>query len=466
MKISAVLQNTFKRNFTTNRNVDLTSFGGENNRSQTSSMTDKNANEALKNNGMSHVSFTGITQNWYLKSVPLGGTSGTNYYLTLEDGDKEHSKDIGNSRYVYSVADSQLIKQEHDFWAIISEHSHRQSNSLMVRTSNPYITNRIYFADPEEAVSAQTKKDHDFVVYDTRPVYPTLASVREIYYNPNTDAFDLSKSFKNVGEYYYRLEMADKKEHDKLVTERKNFQSEYDQSRSYKETIDARIENTPWNSNRTNNDKEKADYYFSMNHAKMEDLNQKIGYYQDRINFAKEQQKKASEGYKLFQEVGLILYERDEARNTYQRYEELIPYYENKRIPELEEDIKEYTKKKEEAEAERDYYQKQVDAIKTYRELKKNSQYGLSEQDRIRFDTDEHSINWRIPHAANEVEKQESYIASTKRAIKEALEYIEKGKEEMPALKEKFLAKAEEAKTYYAKMEEFYRNNIEEWQCA
>ena len=259
MKISAVLQNTFKCNFATSRNVDLTSFGGENNRSQTTSMTDTKANEAIKNNGMSHVAFTGVTQNWWVRSHFNGGTSGYSHYMNLQDGDKTEEK----SAYYGLHKDSSTLRE------MLYQHSLMHPNSSLEETSNRYETNRIYFADPEEVVNEQTKRDHDIIVYDNRPAYPTLSQVRENYFNIEADAQDHGAIFRNIGEYYYRLEMADKREYDKLVEERKRFQPEYDQSRSYKETIDARIENTPWNSQRANKDKEKADYYFSINHEKM-----------------------------------------------------------------------------------------------------------------------------------------------------------------------------------------------------
>lgn len=464
MKISAVLQNTFKRNFATNRNVDLTSFGGENNRSQTSSMTDKNANEALKNNGMSHVSFTGITQNWYLKSVPLGGTSGTNYYLTLEDGDKEHSKDVGNSRYVYSVADSQLIKQEHDFWAIISEHSHRQSNSLMVRTSNPYITKRIYFADPEEAVSAQTKKDHDFVVYDTRPVYPTHQDVRDLYLNPEKRAFSLMNIFKNVGEYYYRLELADKKEHNKLIQERKAFQDEYDRSREYKEMIDSRQADRPWSSTTINRDKEKADYFFSLNQSKMENYNQKIGYYQDRINFSRVQQRKASEGYNISKDTNDLINERDEIRSKIENGEWYIAHY-KKQIEQRHEDIEFNNNEIDNANSKKTQSKKEIDAINTYKQYQETN-YGLDEKQKKQMEKDIERLEYRISSANDEIKKRKGLLANCNQDIKESQEKIAEYTNKIAELRVKLNSLSEQIVQHYPKMAEFYQNNIEEWQCS
>ena len=456
MKISAVLQNTFKRNFATNRNADLTSFGGENNRSQTSSMTDKNANEALKNNGMSHVSFLGRTVTYYdlPEYVDSYGTSG-NVKIQTEgeyqvQGSRYWSCGGRGDRNLYFDATREAIKK----------HPYLQKNNYIEQTNNPYRTKRIYFADPEESVNAQTKKDHDFIIYDNRPSYPNLNGVRENYYNTERNAQNYGETFKDIAEYYYRLEMADKREYDKLIEERKRFQPEYDQSRSYKETIDARIENTPWNSQRANKDKEKADYYFSMNHERMAKLNRDIGYYNDRIEFSKKQQGLAVEAFRIFDEVGLMFMERDNARNQIQRYEENSRYYERK-IPEWQQELAEETRKKEALEAEKKDFEEQVQTIEKYKAIRSRN----NSQPTTEIDEDLKVLGSKLYRNKWDLKAATERVAKTAKEITDAKNYIAESKERTPELQKQFEAKSEEIKPYYAKMEEFYRNNIEDWQC-
>ena len=455
MKIAAVLQNTFKRNFATNRNMDLTSFGGENNRSQTSSMTDKNANEAIKNNGMSHVSFMGRTVTY--RDIPSPNsyysTSGTVEIVT--EGEHQIS---GTGSWYYCITDSSY-KQAARY--AIDKHPYLQKNSSIEATENNYKTNRIYFADPEEVVNTQTKKDHDFIVYDNRPNYPNLNGVRENYFNTNRNAQNYGETFKNIAEYYYRLEMADRKEYDKLVQERKDFQPEYDQSRAYKMTIDERIENVPWESKNVKQNKEKADYFYSINHERMEKLNQDIGYYNDRIEFSKKQQGLAIEAYRLFDEVGLMFMERDNARNQIQRYKDTSRYYEEE-IPNWQEELDAKTKEKETYEAEKRELEEQVQTIEKYKEIRsRNNSRSTTEMDEdLKMLNDKLYTNkWDLEHATNKVEEY------TKK-IKDAKDYIAEGKARIPELQKLFEEKSEEIKPYYAKMEEFYKKNIEDWQCS
>ena len=464
MKISAVLQNTFKRNFATSRSVDLTSFGGENNRSQTSSITDKNANEALKNNGMSHVSFTGITQNWHLTSKSLGGTEGTEHYVHLEDNDTTKTKYLGNSRYSSCPSINNFVENGGIFWELVGMHSNIQPNSHMARTSNRYTTNRVYFADPEEFVSAQTQRDHDYIIYDNRPAYPTHQAVRDLYLDSQKPAIPLMTTFKNVGEYYYRLELADKREHTKLVNERKSFQDEYDKSREYKEMIDSRLADRPWESSTINKDKEKADYFFNLNHSKMEDFNQKIGYYQDRINFAQGQQRKASEGYKISKEANHLIQERDNIRLKIINKEWYIALYED-RIRQRHEDIEFNNNEIAKATAKKAQGKKEIEAVNTYKQYQLNN-YGLDEKQKKQMENDIERLEYKISSANKEIEKRNGYIVNCNQDIKEAKESIAQYKKMLAELRVKLSDLSEEIKQHYPKMEEFYRNNIEEWQCA
>lgn len=457
MKIAAVLHNTFKRNFATSRSVDLTSFGGENNRSQTSSITDKNANETIKNNSTSYITFLGRTVTYY--DIP----DNSSYYSTsgsvkvVTEG--EHRIEA-TAYWSYGGRNTDSTFNSAARYAIMN-HPYLQKNSSIEETNNNYRTKRIYFADPEEGVNAQTKKDHDFIVYDNRPNYPNLNGVRENYYNTDRNAQNYGETFKDIAEYYYRLEMADKKEYDKLVQERKDFQPEYDRSRAYKMTIDERIENMPWESKDVKQNKEKADYFYSINHERMEKLNQDIGYYNDRIEFSKKQQGLAIEAFRLFDEVGLMFMERDNARNQIQRYKDTSRYYEEE-IPNWQEELDAKTKEKETYEAEKRELEEQVQTIEKYKEIRsRNNSRSTTEMDEdLKMLNDKLYTNkWNLKHATNKVEEY------TKK-IKDAKDYIAEGKARIPELQKLFEEKSEEIKPYYAKMEEFYKKNIEDWQCS
>ena len=457
MKISAVLQNTFKRNFATNRNVDLTSFGGENNRTQASSMTSKNANEAIKNNGMSHVAFTGRTVTYY--DIP----DNTGYYSTsgsvkvVTEG--EHSVE-GYGYWSYGGRNSDSSFNQAARYAL-EKHPYLQKNHSIEATNNNYRTRRLYFADPEEVVNAQTKKDHDFIVYDIRPNYPNIREVRENYFNTEQNARNYGERFKDITEYYYRLEMADKRELDKLTQERRDFQPAYDQSVSYKRTIDEKIENMPWAAKDAQKDKEKADYFFSENHSRMEKLNQDIGYYNDRIEFSKKQQNLAIEAFKIFDEVGLMFMERDNARNQIARYKENSAHYE-KQIPEWQIELAKETKAKERFEAEKRDLDEQVQTIEKYKIIRsRNNSQPTTEMDAdLKILEDKLYRNkWDLRFATEHVEKYTKLITDAKN-------YIAEGKERTPELQKIFEEKSEEIKPYYKKMEQFYNDNIEEWQCS
>ncbi len=456
MKISAQLPVT-KRNLTATNFVNATNYTEESYHSQISSMVNKNANEALKNNALSYISFTGTTQNWDIKSVYNKDVKRYETSIVLQDG---------NSPKECAIYAPGNYKDSYHLRGLISNHSMMYPNSSIEYTKNNYITHRVYFADPEEVVNAQTKKDHDYIIYDNRPSYPTLSQIRENYFNTEVNAENYGRIFENIGEYYYRLEMADKKELEKLEAERKEFQPEFDRSLSYKNMIDSKIENTPWYSQKARDDREKADYYFSLNNSKMENYNQKIGYYQDRMNFAQEQQQKAYTAYKLFNEVGPMFFERDEARNKYQLYETNIPRMINHEIPDYQQKIKDCKAEKERLETERDQYQKECDAIETYKKYQKKSGQTVSAEQKRQMDSDKYMLLDKIQQLSYPISKQEYAINCYTNLIKEAEEYIKTSTPEIPILKEKFAAKSEEIKPYFNKMEEFYKNNIEEWQYS
>ena len=259
MRISSILLNTLNRTSKARNKVDLTSFNGANIQSQNTKSQNKN------------VSFTGTTQSW--SSSFYTGTDGNHYRVSLQDSNASSNLDSGG----YYGSESSALYQ------LVHRHSMMNPDSTYNETATNFTKKRIYFAAPEEAVSEQIKRDHDAIITDNRPLYPVLSEIRESYFNTDSDARDYSKIFRNIGEYYYRLEMADRKELDKLVEDQKQAQSEYDRSLAYKESIDETIRKTPWTSRRVAKDSEVAQYYLDLNAKNLGKNSQKIDYYQSEI---------------------------------------------------------------------------------------------------------------------------------------------------------------------------------------
>ena len=114
-------------------------------------------------------------------------------------------------------------------------------------------------------------KEFKFVVFENEPEYPTMESISKIFFGkynevPSKNGYptDFVKEFSYVKDYFYRLEMADLKELNRLY---RNEHKEY----SY------------------------------------HDLTEKIAFYQDRINFAKYKQWEAAECINLYQHAGQLL---------------------------------------------------------------------------------------------------------------------------------------------------------------
>ena len=232
-------------------NQDLTSFGAAE-RGAASPIHSKKAAEAIKSKFLSGISFKGHTE--FVKYEKIG-TSG--YYFLSEDPNNVYSgsKDSHSMRLLIGARPS----------------SHADSSIEETRARNGYTTNRVYFAEPEEAVNEQTKKDHDFIVYDNRPHYPRPEQVRENYKMPGKNAVNYGQNFKTIAEYYVRREKADRKELEKLKGELKAFMPEYEQSVNYKKMLDEKEELFPWEVKDVTSDREKSDYYYDLNTKKYND---------------------------------------------------------------------------------------------------------------------------------------------------------------------------------------------------
>ena len=161
-----------------------------------------------------------------------------------------------------------------------------------------------------------------------------------------------------------------------------------------------------------------------------------------------------------------MFFERDEARNKYRYLEAKIPSLINHDIPDYQQKIKDSKAEKEKLEAERDQYQRECDAIETYKKYQEKSGQTVSTEQKRQMESDRYRLLDKIQNLSYTISKQEYAINCYTNLIKEAEEFIKTSTPEIPILKEKFAAKSEEIKPYFNKMEEFYKNNIEEWQYS
>ncbi len=451
MKISKISPLNVKRTRTNTqqKEQDLTSFGANDNKTFVETAK---ASDAIKSNFLSGISFKGQTQNIIRRQIGTAGVVAVG---------REPTSSYSDSNYM-------PIEQK------IGENPLSHANSSIEKTHNDYTTDRVYYADPEEYVSEQTKRDHDYIVYDNRPKYPTPDEIRENYFNVNRNANNYGQNFKTLAEYYYRLEQADKKELQKLLEERNNFQHEYDVSAGYKQDYDEKTQEYPWEVEDIKNGKEKADYFFSINAQKYDKLNEKIGYYQDRINHSKMQQKKAIQAFKIFDEVGLMFMDRDNARNKIE--------YQKRGIQNSSDSIARNNRLLNDFKKQKADIEKQIQRAREWKEVndekvnapysdysqydRMTAEYKKSEEIKEKDEAKAESIrlSQKLSVLQDRLNKINLNIMQGEKANHEHQLLIDRYRKSMPELEAHFKCKAEEIKTFYPKMEEFYRNNIEEWQ--
>lgn len=455
-KINSFTQKKTREN-SSRANQDLTSFGAAENKA-TSPVHSTKAAAAIKSNFLSGVSFKGYTE------TIVHGKVGTAGAIAIVSDPKE----AGSASFSpYSTTKELIGKRPGSF-----------ANSSIEETgsNNGYITDRIYFADPEEVVNEQTKRDHDYIVYDNRPHYPRLEKVKENYEKVGQNARNYGQDFKTIAEYYIRREKADRKELHKLKEELKSFAPEYEESLSYKKMLDEKEEMFPWKVDAVKRDREKSDYFYSLNSKKYEDLNQKIGYYELRIEDSKNQQRKAVEAYKIFDEVGLMMFDRDKMRNTLNYTASNISGTE-RHIENTEKNLVEMKEKAEETREKlkiaKEWKNLQVKNLNKEKEnlasLERKNGWYYSEIDNSKkeiaeLNNDINKFNDKILRLADRLIKLEASIKASEDNIRSCREYIEKATAELPVLQREFDKKCSEIWSYWPKMEEFYRNNIEEWQ--
>ncbi len=499
MKILAVSnQNLIKKTRQNNQiKKDLTSFRGNDTDVQ-NPIDDKKSAEAIKSSFLSNVSFKGHKEefskiprysNGYCSNEPnyISGTSGA-VHMRLSDPKKDlttqNTKIESNGWGYYRNRD----EQDNANQSLIKNSSSYYPNSSIENTAKyrtGYTTERVYFADPEEFVPEQTKKDFDYIVYDNRPVYPKLEDVRSnyfdfdyipsYYWDYKDSARDYGQYFKTIAEYYYRLEAADKRELEKLKKEKAEFENEYQTSAQYKHELENKKNEFPWQNPSIDKDKEKADYFYYLNEQKYNDLSQKIGYYTDRINFSKKEEQKAIQAFRIFDEVGLMFMDRDNKRRAVTDAFRTIEYDTNK--------IKEYDKQLEMYYPQREEIQEQLKVAKEwkafndkkanapekdynaesdYYERRKREEY--DKKDREYAENESKNLAKKIAIWEDKLKKINIKISQLEYCKEVSQNSIKRAEERIPKLKEEIKNKSDEIKSYYPKMEEFYKNNVEDWQ--
>ena len=459
-------------------NQDLSSFQ-ENTQTQQNSFTSKNASDAIKSSFLSNVSFQGHTESLKREDCSYGsrnficGTSGA-VHINLTDPKKELN--THKIKIYGSTSSQESVNQE-----LISHSSRYYPNSSIENTAphrTGYETERVYFADPEEKVNNQTKRDNDYIVYDNRPIYPKLEDIKRSYLFCDSTpknyweklevAKDYGQHFKTIAEYYYRLESADKRHIGGLIQEKNEFEPEYKLSLKYKNDLDEKTNELPWEDETVKEEKAIADYFFNINKQKYDKLSQDIGYYENRIEFSKKQQKKAIQAFKIFNEVGLMMYERDSNRKKLYNTKQNIKDKEYK-IRHLDQELEELNNKKNEIKEQLSA----ANALKKINEKRVNEEentgytyksYEQKQEEKAQKDFLA-SLSKEINKLEDKQTKTEIKIEQLEKEKTDAENYISEAKKEIPELGRKIVDKANEIKRYYHKMEDFYKNNIEEWQC-
>lgn len=452
-----------KHNFDLSKKQDLTSFGAQEPASKENPIISKHAALAIKNQ---HISFKGHTENIYYGMlgtdgvVSIGEPPENNYGIkTIRLYDKRGNEI--KEYNVHSTPKEDMHYREDSMLGLIGQNKSSYANSSIENTKNhnKYETKRIYFADPEEFVDYQTKRDHDYIVYDNRPKYPKFENVKQNYLNPNVNATNYGADFRTIAEYYYRLERADKEELKKLTAQKEIIQKNYDESLTYKKDYDAKKQQYTWEDNDLNKDKEKADYFHSKNEKELNEINQKIGYYTDRVNFSRDQQQKAIQAFNLFNEVGLIFMDRDRTRDH-------IHYILHGLGPDKER-VKESTAKIKRLKEEKSTIEQGIETTQKWLKITK----ARMERKGNYYDGSKY-LNMKIKNTEDLLDDYKSSFEAVEEELKEeewTLKYfkthVETEEKNLPKLQKRYEETKKRIMDLYPKMEEFYRNNVQDWQC-
>ena len=481
MKIHAISNNyaTNKSSQNTRSSQVLTSFGESETTAQNPVMP-KVTVDAIKSKFLSNVSFQGhkeeFSNPWGVSYVNRGSSGAV--HTRLSDPIMDLNTESLCGSYTQDEINQKLIKKSSSYYPNSSI-----ENTAKYRTG--YETKRVYFADPEEVVPDQTKKDFDYIVYDNRPVYPRLEDVKKnyfgydyipsYYWDCDDSAINYGQHFKTIAEYYYRLEAADKRELEKLKKEKAEFENEFRISAQYKHELENKKNEFPWQNPTVELDKEKADYFYYLNENKYNDLSQKIGYYTDRINFSKIQEQKAIQAFRIFDEVGLMFMDRDQKRKAVTEANHTIKY-DTERIEEYDAKLQVYYPQRKEIQEQLKIAKEwkalndkkanspaqSYDNEHDYYERREREEY--DKKDREYAENESKNLAKKIALWEDKREKINIKISQLEYCKQVSQNSIQKAQERIPILEAEIKRKSDEIKSYYPKMEEFYKNNVEEWQ--
>ncbi len=422
MKISRIgeTQNINKR--VQRVKIDTTGFGISENKDSEMSVTNSKASEAVKNNFLSNVSFKGHTEYLTSEDVKFYSTAGLIVYKISNP--KEPITFDSHNAYDFrfpetAISTSVSYYPNSSIEGVIDKHYDVKFNK--------YKTDRVYFADPEEYITDSLIRDHDYIVYDNRPHYPSLDQLKANYYrNDGYNSENFGSHFNTLREYYERLELADLKEYYKL---RKIQTSEY-------------IDNS-----------------------------EKINYYQNRLRDSRHQQDLALQAYYIFEESAPLFMQRDELCRKINYYNDELEYT-PKAIQEQKEKL---AQKEAELEKVNNYLDKQTEFIKFQEEnlastplISKNYSENESEfMDRAKRNLHKQlkPIYQQILSYERTKSRLEEDINEIRgRILPEMINHLEGIKNDLPnALNQRDELLRILAENF-KKMENFYYNNIQEWQ--
>lgn len=173
-------------------------------------------------------------------------------------------------------------------FAVAEVKSFHQGSSVesIVEKDRP-VTNKIYFADPEEVVSIEKQKNYDFIIYDKSYRVPTLEEIKEKFKSRTHNPRDYNSVFKQMVEYRQRLIKSDIKTKAEIETELIELPERIEkakQSRDHYYFI--------WENDRSVKNTEHlntAHYFVNENEYKLKTADRKIEYYQKRIEKTKKE---------------------------------------------------------------------------------------------------------------------------------------------------------------------------------
>lgn len=431
--------NPAKRNTGNSRSArDLTSFGISS--TSAAEIDAQKAGEAIKTTFLSNVSFKGHTEEF---SQHKFGTSGVIHY--------------GLPSAPVSVSGWGTSGEPKD--SIIRRSSNWHPNSSLEETRNYYTTQRVYFADPEETVNAQTKIDHDYIVYDNMPKYPRYQDVKDKYYL-NDNHTDIHQYVRTLKSYYDRLGEADKIELERLLKRRNAAEEQLRNSEEYREKYSDQFIDTPYG-RAENPEKRAADYYYGENVARRDDINQKIGYYVDRLNDSKHRQDTADEMMEILNQSGQLFLDRDYLNSRLRDLDFYLSVYDREAAYAKEDNktkIPLLNDKKNDLKATeiwRDKKQKEFDTAKQTRGYVYNEEEKLDE---IK------SLNDEIIELEKDIKTLSNKIERNNKDIKRAEDFHKTEPEVRLDLKQKLMRVQDDLGINFSKIEEFYRTKLEDWQ--